>query len=96
MSGKEIPYTLKAYHAWLGVQKIYYHTYSSGNILKVLPENEAPPKSIYTQLPKKFCFSKTDEIPPFLQATIDMLEEKKKKRVKFYCLSFTSFLWDIR
>ena len=71
----------------LGIKKIYYHTFESGNFLKQL-QFQYPPKSLYTTLPKKFCFQKTAIVPEFLSDSIHFLEEKNKKKTKlqFYLL----------
>jgi hypothetical protein len=52
-------------HEMLGVRQIYYHTYESGIRLKRIDGRE-PPRSIYTRLPRRFCFQPTDRRPAFL------------------------------
>lgn len=47
----------------LGLRKIYYHSPVSGKYLKRAGN---APTSIYTDLPRKFCFEKTTEMPEFL------------------------------
>ncbi len=60
----------------LGISDIYYHHYESGCQLKSISCGK-PPRSIYTDLPKKFCFGKTEQTPEFL------LQDKKfSKRLK--------------
>ena len=49
----------------LGIKTIYYHTYESGARLKHI-QFRLPPRSIYSRLPKRFCFSETDRRPRFL------------------------------
>ncbi len=49
----------------LGIHTIYYHTHESGIFLKRL-EGAHPPRSLYTSLPKKFCFEFTRDVPEFL------------------------------
>jgi len=73
----------------IGVSRIYYHTYESGNELKGLNSGRQPPISIYTKLPEKFCFVEADNIPPFLQDKADVLKEKRQNRMKFYLLDFS-------
>lgn len=58
----------------LGISNIYYHTYKTGKRLKNI--DGMPPKSLYTTLPKKFCFEETDIEPEFLN------KDKKFKRIK--------------
>ena len=57
----------------LGISAFYYHSFETGNVMKNL-EFSYPPKSLYTDLPKRFCFSKTQEAPKFL------MNEKKIRR----------------
>jgi len=49
----------------LGIGTIYYHTHESGARLKRI-RNRLPPRSIYSRLPKRFCFAETDRRPAFL------------------------------
>lgn len=51
----------------LGVARIWYHTWETGNTLKGLDNRSAPPKSLYQRLPRRFCFSKTERMPQMLQ-----------------------------
>lgn len=49
----------------LGLHRIYYHSADSGRLLKGITGNQ-PPRSLYTDLPRKFCFAPTSEAPEFL------------------------------
>ncbi|MCM8579165.1 hypothetical protein [Accumulibacter sp.] len=49
----------------LGLQRIYYHSEESGRLLKNI-RGKLPPRSLYTDLPRKFCFVPTQETPEFL------------------------------
>ena len=60
----------------IGVQRVFYHTFGTGCFLKGI-EGKPPPRSLYTQLPKKFCFRETDEMPEFLERV-----RKKKRRLR--------------
>jgi len=52
----------------LGIHRIFYHTFETGNWLKGLSSfDEQPPKSLYTKLPKRFCFQETDVGPRFIK-----------------------------
>lgn len=57
----------------LGIDKVYYHEFYTGAKIKRITER-LPPKSLYTSLPKKFCFELVDQIPKFLRT------EKRIKR----------------
>ena len=50
----------------LGISRIYYHTFASGNVMKQL-RGSYPPRSLYTKLPRRFGFQQTDEAPQFLR-----------------------------
>lgn len=48
---------------------VWYHTFESGNRCKELRNAHfQPPKSIYTKLSKKFCFTETNQIPQLVKA----------------------------
>lgn len=49
----------------LGLFRIYYHSADSGRLLKGIKGN-LPPRSLYTDLPRKFCFAAGAEAPEFL------------------------------
>ena len=49
----------------IGMRKIYYHTEDTGSYLKRITGTR-PPRSLYTALPKRFCFDETDEVPQLL------------------------------
>jgi hypothetical protein len=49
----------------IGIERIFYHTHKTGSKLKYIEECK-PPKSIYSELPRKFCFRKVDCIPDFI------------------------------
>lgn len=51
----------------LGVQTIYYHTHTSGARLKNI-HGCLPPRSVYSRLPKRFCFRPTAHRPSFIPA----------------------------
>ena len=53
--------------AELGIKEIYYHDFESGNVMKGLSHSK-PPRSLYTSLPKKFCFQSGFAPPEFLIA----------------------------
>jgi len=49
----------------IGMRCIYYHTDTTGSFLKRITGTK-PPKSLYTELPKRFCFDETAEVPQLL------------------------------
>ena len=50
----------------LGLRTIYYHDFETGNALKGLNYSK-PPRSLYSELPKQFCFKRVQGAPAFLQ-----------------------------
>lgn len=50
----------------LGLRTIYYHSPVSGARLKGGGAHKAP-TSLYTDLPRRFCFEKTTSIPSFIK-----------------------------
>ncbi|PID62197.1 MAG: hypothetical protein CR974_03825 [Gammaproteobacteria bacterium] len=59
----------------IGVERVFYHDFATGNALKHIDCGK-PPRSLYTQLPKRFGFVKTQEFPTFLP------EKSLRKRLK--------------
>ncbi|MES2764275.1 MAG: hypothetical protein V4642_00270 [Bacteroidota bacterium] len=66
----------------MGIRRIFYHEYESGNRLKDISYKK-PPRSIYTDLPRRFCFKSTKEKPEFL-----LKEPKLVKRKEFRISEF--------
>jgi len=62
----------------IGIKKIWYHTYDSGNQLKKI-RYSYPPKSLYTKLPRKFCFTETCDQPIFLSN-----DKSYRRSLKYY------------
>jgi hypothetical protein len=73
----------------IGISSIYYHTFEFGCKLKRI-SGTRPPQSLYTRLPFRFCFEKTDRAPEFLlnKNNKKMSTLMKNKAQKFYLLSF--------
>lgn len=58
----------------LGIHNIFYHSYETGCAIKKCQ----PPRSLYTQLPRQFCFHPTLEAPQFLQRITKFRQAMKK------------------
>ena len=56
---------LRFVHDELGISTVFYHSYETGIKLKRVVGK--PPRSIYTQLPKRFGFTETHEPPELLR-----------------------------
>ncbi len=63
----------------LGIATIYYHEHQSGAWLKAIKQR-LPPRSLYSDLPKKFCFERTERDPVFLRN--DRYFQKRKRKYK--------------
>ncbi len=60
----------------IGIRQIWLHDFDTGNRLKKLTWSK-PPRSLYTSLPKRFCFEKVKQAPSFLHQN---LTRKLRKR----------------
>lgn len=77
---------LKLVYHDLGLRAIYYHTHESGQRLKQVCGS--PPCSLYSDLPRKFCFQRTTRTPTFIER--DRGFQRKRRRIKdvdFYQLA---------
>ncbi len=72
----------------LGVRTIYYHSFDTGNAVKDIGDRK-PPKSLYPDLPQKFCFELTDDVPAML-ANLRAVRKRlnKLKQPRWYRLRF--------
>lgn len=61
----------------LGIGRIYLHTPDTGAAVKRIKYSQ-PPRSLYSSLPKRFCFSQTEIAPEFLRndGTFRRVEKK--------------------
>jgi hypothetical protein len=50
-------------YAELGVRRVYFHTYEGGLVMKRIRGACQPPRSLYTDLPARFCFTRTARPP---------------------------------
>ncbi|MEM9531810.1 MAG: hypothetical protein AAGA23_12925 [Pseudomonadota bacterium] len=50
----------------LGIRRVFYHQFETGCRLKGIDWRDAPPRSLYTELPRRFCMQATDSGPQFL------------------------------
>ncbi len=65
-------------HRELGIDTIYYHEFETGCRLKNI-QGRRPPRSLYTTLPRRFCFQATERAPEFLLA--DKTFRRKYRKV---------------
>ncbi|MGI9463102.1 MAG: hypothetical protein ACR2OM_04145 [Aestuariivirgaceae bacterium] len=49
----------------IGIHRIWYHDHDTGARLKKIDQVK-PPRSLYTDLPKRFCFERTCKAPEFI------------------------------
>lgn len=55
----------------LDIRRIFYHTFETEVHMKEFDGEWAPPKSLYTRLPRRFCFERTREVPQFVRRSAD-------------------------
>jgi len=67
----------------LGIKQIYYHSHDTGWRVKGIYYSK-PPRSLYSTLPRRFCFRKTADAPEFLKA------DKRFRRV---CKKVSDPIW---
>lgn len=68
--------TVNFIYTELGIGNIYYHTYKTGTKIKRVTGK--PPRSLYSDLPRKFCFELTDEDPSFLKNDRSFIRARRK------------------
>jgi hypothetical protein len=61
-------------YARLGARKVFFHTHEGGKVMKRMHYYRQPPRSLYTHLPERFCFTRT-RVPPRMFAGDRRLEE---------------------
>ncbi len=72
----------------LGIDRVFYHTDRSGWKVKKMEQEWRAPKSLYSDLPKKFAFKRTWAAPEFLLATKSYQQLiRKQPDIDFYQLS---------
>ena len=49
----------------IGIHSIFYHSFTTGAAIKRI-RGQLPPKSLYTSLPRQFCFEPVAEAPSFI------------------------------
>ena len=72
------------------MRKIYYHTHASGARLKDIGHGRLPPKSVYTDLPRQFCFQEIEEGPGFVESACArrLRALRKKSEVRWFVFPF--------
>lgn len=73
--------TLELLTGELGVRRVFYHTWESGSQLKQIGERK-PPRSLYSDLPRRFCFETTREVPDFLRWKRGRTRYRGKRRIE--------------
>ena len=68
----------------LGISDIYMHTHEGGKLLK----DCNPPRSIYTKLPRRFGFKKTNVAPVFIQNCHYLKKILRKNKIEWWRLNF--------
>jgi len=68
----------------LGINTVWYHTHATGSKLKKI-RGYLPPQSLYSQLPRQFCFIKTADRPEFLMRESSFKRDQRRiPNMEFY------------
>lgn len=62
-----------------GITRVWYHDFETGCEIKQMT-GWRPPRSLYTELPRRFCFELTDEAPEFILSAQPRWLRKKLER----------------
>ncbi len=68
----------------LGINRIFYNTWKTGCRMKGISERWAPPRSIYTDLPRRFCFKETEEYPAMIYKRARYVRRKWKNDTPYW------------
>ncbi len=72
----------------LGITKVYYHTHETGAAMKRIFYRRQPPRSLYTRLPRKFCFEESGDAPAFIRRkSRSLVTRKKLSDARFHSLT---------
>jgi len=58
----------------------YYHTWESGLWFKRMHEDDGPPRSLYTKLPRRFAFEPAERGPGFILGKCQMARKCKRRK----------------
>lgn len=74
----------------LGIKRVFYHTHETGSLMKNINVCK-PPRSIYKDLPDKFCFSITHNGPSFVRdaGNRELWKKFTEPDTKWYILDFS-------
>ncbi|MEM6335100.1 MAG: hypothetical protein AAF752_00940, partial [Bacteroidota bacterium] len=61
--------------------RIYFHTDAGGRQLKPMAN---PPRSLYSRLPRRFCFTETETAPTFLRSTRHRRLRQRLRGARFF------------
>jgi len=63
----------------LGMREVYYHSWQTGKAVKRMHGASAPPRSLYTDLPERFAFSRRDRGPEFLERNPKLAKIRRRQ-----------------
>ncbi len=88
--------TIEFIHKELGIERVFMHTAKSGWEVKKMSKTWHAPRSLYSDLPKKFAFKQTYAAPEFLlQTRCYQKLIRKQPEIDFYQLSMNELRNDI-
>ena len=62
----------------LGLTQVYYHSSESGYLVKGI-NGSKPPRSLYSKLPRAFCFEETSQAPGILHDDVRYKRLRRKR-----------------
>jgi hypothetical protein len=65
----------------IGMREVFYHSWSTGTVIKGMDREWNAPRSLYSDLPERFGFSRRQEGPAFIecQHRVRKLRQKEKQ-----------------
>jgi hypothetical protein len=67
----------------LGIKRIFYHTHETGSRLKCISYEDSPPRSLYTELPERFCFKTSQQGPAVVERAWSQRMAESRKKLPF-------------
>ncbi len=63
----------------LGIGRVWMHTPESGLVLKRMRRQGCPPSSLYSDLPERFCFQRSRNLPAFLAREREVARQMRRR-----------------
>jgi hypothetical protein len=78
----------------LGIRRVFYHSWETGNVLKQFARGySVPPRSLYTDLPERFGFRRVPAGPAFIESDRHVRKLKAKLQQQRKPATFSWYHW---